>query len=140
MKAAEDYDLLLRVGVGKSYAKIEEPITVAYRVHGGNVSRNVRELVNGSLNLLIREAAGGYPGGSRRALDRIRVIGRVVRPVILASLRHGGLKDAWHLYRQSFWMHIRALRVRFLLAAGFLLFCAFAQEAIRRFSKARIIR
>lgn len=140
MRAGEDYDLLLRVGVERSYAKIEAPVTVGYRVHSGNDSKKVDRLVEGSSMLLEREAEGTYPGGSARASDRITIIGRVVRPVILASLQRGRLQDAWHLYRKSFWMHMRAMRIRFLLAAAFLIFIAFSQEATRLFGRMRVAR
>ncbi len=140
MRAGEDYDLLLRVGVERPYAKIEAPVTVGYRVHSGNDSKKVDRLVEGSSNLLARESEGIYPGGPARASDRNTIIGRVVRPVILASLQHGRLQDAWHLYRKSFWMHIRAMRIRFLLAAAFLIAFAFLQEATRLFGGARVAR
>jgi glycosyltransferase involved in cell wall biosynthesis len=140
MKAGEDYDLLLRIGLERPYAKIEEPVTVGYRVHADNTSKKVDGLVDGSLNLLAREFDGIYPGGSEREFDRITIIGRVVRPVILASLQRGRLKDAWQLYRRSFWMHIRAMRIRFLLAAAFLLFVAFSQEATKLFGRTRVAR
>jgi glycosyltransferase involved in cell wall biosynthesis len=121
MDAGEDYDFLLRVGLERPYVTIEEPVTVGYRVHAGNVSKELNGLVKGSTNLLARELAGVYPGGSRRAFARITIIGRVVRPVVVACLQQKRLKDAWHLYRRSFWMHVRALRLRFLLGVGFLL-------------------
>lgn len=140
LNAGEDYDLLLRVGLESPFARIEEPVTVGYRVHAGNVSKMVDGLVKGSLNLLARELAGVYPGGSKRASDRVTIIGRVVRPVVVASLRRNRLKDAWHLYRRSFWMHVRALRIRFLLGVGFLLFYALSQEAMKSFTKARVAR
>jgi glycosyltransferase involved in cell wall biosynthesis len=140
MDAGEDYDFLLRVGLERPYAKIEEPVTVGYRVHAGNVSKELNGLVKGSSNLLARELAGVYPGGSRRAIDRITIIGRVVRPVIVASLKQKCLKDAWRLYRRSFWMHVRALRLRFLFGVGFLLFCAFSQQATKSLSKSRVAR
>jgi glycosyltransferase involved in cell wall biosynthesis len=137
MKAGEDYDLLLRVGVETPYAKIEAPVTVGYRVHADNVSKRVDRLVEGSANLLARESEGIYPGGPERAFDRITVIGRVVRPVILASLQRGRREDAWRLYRKSFWMHVRAMRIRFLLATAVFLFFAFARDLTRLSNGAR---
>jgi glycosyltransferase involved in cell wall biosynthesis len=140
MDAGEDYDFLLRVGLERPYVKIEEPVTVGYRVHAGNVSKELSGLVKGSANLLARERAGVYPGGSRRAFDRMTIIGRIVRPVVVACLRQERLQDAWHLYRRSFWMHVRVLRLRFLLGVGFLLFSAFAQQATRSLGKSRLAR
>jgi glycosyltransferase involved in cell wall biosynthesis len=137
MKAGEDYDLLLRVGVERPYAKIEAPVTVGYRLHPDNVSKRVDRLVEGSSNLLARESEGIYPGGRDRAFDRITVIGRVVRPVILASLQRGRVEDAWRLYRKSFWMHVRAMRIRFLVATAVFLFFAFARDATKVLSRAR---
>lgn len=137
MKAGEDYDLLLRLGVERPYAKMEAPVTVGYRVHADNVSKKVDQLVEGSSNLLSRESEGIYPGGPERAFDRITVIGRVVRPVILASLQRGCLEDAWRLYRKSFWMHVRAMRIRFLVATAVFLFFAFARDVTKLFSGAR---
>jgi glycosyltransferase involved in cell wall biosynthesis len=137
MTAGEDYDLLLRAGVERPYAKIEAPVTVGYRVHADNVSKKVDRLVEGSSNLLARESEGIYPGGRERAFDRITVIGRVVRPVILASLQRGRLEDAWRLYQKSFWMHVRTMRIRFLVAAAFLIFCSMLKEVTKSFSKSR---
>jgi glycosyltransferase involved in cell wall biosynthesis len=137
MKAGEDYDLLLRVGVEGPYAKIAAPVTVGYRVHADNDSKKVDRLVEGSSNLLTRESQGIYPGGPKRAFDRLTIIGRVVRPVILASLQRGRLQDAWQLYRKSFWMHIRAMRIRFLLGAAVLMFCALSKETTKSFSRSR---
>ena len=125
MNVAEDFDLLLRIGVEKAYARIEDPVTVAYRVHGENISRRLDPLVRGATRLLAREFEGAYPGGSKRLFDRITIIGRVVRPVILASLKRKRLKDAWHLYRKSFWMHVRLLRIRFLLGVAILFILRF---------------
>lgn len=140
MMAGEDYDLLLRVGVERPYATIEAPVTVGYRVHADNVSKKVDRLVEGSSNLLARESEGIYPGGPERAYDRITVIGRVVRPVILASVQRGRLEDAWRLYRKSFWMHVRTMRIRFLVATAFFILCAFPKEATKSVSKSRIAR
>lgn len=140
MDAGEDYDLLLRVGLERPYVKIEEPVTVGYRVHAGNASKELNGLVKGSANLLARERAGVYPGGSRRAFDRMTIIGRIVRPVVVACLRQERLQDAWNLYRRSFWMHVRVLRLRFLLGVGFLLLSAFAQQATRSLGKSRLAR
>lgn len=139
MKAAEDHDLLLRVGVERTYAKIEAPVTVGYRAHPDNYSKKVDRLVEGSSGLLARESKGRYPGGPARALDRITLIGRVVRPVILASLRRGRVQDAWKLYRNSFRMHVRAMRFRFLAAAGLLIFLAFSTEMARSMRKSRAL-
>jgi hypothetical protein len=138
MRAGEDYDLLLRVGVERPYAKIEAPVTVGYRVHSDNDSKKVDRLVKGAANLLLRESEGIYPGGPERLSDRITIIGRVVRPVILASLQRGRLIDAWCLYRKSFRMHVRAMRIRFLLAAAFLIIFAFLQEVTRLCSRTRV--
>ena len=78
--------------------------------------------------------SGGF-GTVYRA--RHTVIGRVVRPVILASLQRGRLEDAWRLYRKSLWMHVRAMRIRFLVATAVFLFFAFARDATKLFSGAR---
>jgi glycosyltransferase involved in cell wall biosynthesis len=137
MKAGEDYDLLLRLGIERPYAVIQGPVTVGYRVHVDNESKKVDRLVEGASVLLARESEGIYPGGPERAYDRITVIGRVVRPVILASLQRGRLEDGWRLYRRAFRMHIRTMRFRFLVGAAVLLFFEFAQDAIKLFSRTR---
>jgi glycosyltransferase involved in cell wall biosynthesis len=71
----EDYDLTLRVGCSGTTLQILSPATVLYRVHGGNVTRDVRRIVGGVYQLMEKERGGGYPGGSRLRYERFAIIG-----------------------------------------------------------------
>jgi glycosyltransferase involved in cell wall biosynthesis len=71
----EDYDLTLRVGYSGTTLQILAPATVFYRVHGDNVTRDVRRIVGGVYQLMEKEREGGYPGGSRLRYERFAIIG-----------------------------------------------------------------
>ena len=75
---ASDQDFLLRVGCHGPAVLIENPRTIAYRVHAGNSVRNIRRMCEGMQRLVDAERRGCYPGGRQRQLDRRAVIGKEV--------------------------------------------------------------
>jgi glycosyltransferase involved in cell wall biosynthesis len=113
----EDHDLLLRLGTSPGLVRIRSPITLAYRWHAANTSTAPQTLYTGAKNILFREVEGRYPGGSKRKKERCKLLSSTVRYVVLLSLRAGVRVEAWCLYRQSFWINVRAGRFKFL--AGF---------------------
>ena len=113
---AEDHDLALRLGTAAGFVQVTAPVIVAHRVHGGNETDKVGLTLKGIDRLVRLERSGAYPGGSARRLERRSLIGLHVRPVILAAIRKGQLRDALRLYRQTFVWNARAGRFAFLLA------------------------
>lgn len=120
LAVGEDLDFYIRAGTCRNFVRVLSPVTLAYRRHCGNISFGLSSLFDAALELLMREAAGRYPGGDARRIERQTLLSRMIRPVILACL-HGGLREeAWRLYLRSFLMHIRLRRFRFL--GGFALY------------------
>jgi hypothetical protein len=70
-----DHDFLLRIGCQGPAILLENPRTVAYRVHPGNSVRNIRRVVEGMRRIIDAERRGSYPGGRARRFDRRASIG-----------------------------------------------------------------
>jgi hypothetical protein len=113
----EDADLAMRLGVAAGFSQVTEPDTFGYRVHGGNETSNLDQTVRGAILMVETERTGQYPGGAGRAVERRRIIGRHVRPVIAACFREGRREQAWRLYRDTLAWHVKAGRWKFLLGA-----------------------
>jgi|ERR1044071_793543 GT2 family glycosyltransferase len=114
---AEDHDLVLRMGAAPGFVQIRQPITLGWRRHEGSATRNVRQSYEGTAYLIGQERRGAYAGGSTRARERRLILTRHIRPVSLECVRHGMRKEAWELYRASFFWHARLGRWKYL--AGF---------------------
>jgi hypothetical protein len=71
----DDHDLLFKLGNVGPMVKITDPITVAYRLHGRNATRDLEFVTQGALALIRNERRGIYPGGVTRMLDRRGLIG-----------------------------------------------------------------
>jgi glycosyltransferase involved in cell wall biosynthesis len=71
----DDMNLLLKTGIYGPCVSIQRPYTVAYRLHGENSVRNLRQINDGLLQLARSERRGEYPGGRRRQWDRRATIG-----------------------------------------------------------------
>ena len=71
----EDNQLLFRLGLESPLIKIFNPITVAYRIHERNSSKNIPVLTDGALAFIDYERKNGYPGGKKRLIDRRGLIG-----------------------------------------------------------------
>lgn len=117
MRVAEDSDLYLRLGAYHKYARIRAPYTTAYRIHSGNTWINAKANARGLMQLLEHERKGRYPLGKEYRRERYKLISRSVRPAALACLQNNMRAEAWDLFRRSFWMNLRLMRLRFL--AGF---------------------
>jgi glycosyltransferase involved in cell wall biosynthesis len=74
---ADEHDMVLRFGTIQPCAIIEKPVTVAYRMHGGNTVNDVKGMVQGCLSLVDAERRGGYPGGKKLRVLRSSIIGGV---------------------------------------------------------------
>ena len=104
---AEDHDLSLRLGEAPGFVQIVSPPTLAYRRHENSLTASNDKTRRGIEYLLDQERAGNYPGGTRRAADRRRILMRHVRPVSLACLKSGDRTGAWKLYRETFGAHLK---------------------------------
>jgi len=71
----DDHDLLFKLGNAGPMVKIMRPITVAYRLHGRNATRDPEFVTQGAIALIRNERRGIYPGGVSRMLDRRGLIG-----------------------------------------------------------------
>lgn len=114
--AAEDNDFTLRLGNCRGYVSVRNPVTLAYRRHGDQETESQAKTVAGILQLVEREHAGVYPGGSERAHQRRAIIATHARPVCLASVRTNEQKLAWRLYWSTFKWQLQSKRWRFLVA------------------------
>ncbi len=111
----EDHDLALRMGDFVGFVHVRAPAMVAYRQHPGSETTNVSKTLIGVQNLLRREKAGSYAGGTDRRLDRRQVLTTHVRPLTLAALNVGAIGPAWALYTSTFAWHLRQRRWKYLL-------------------------
>ena len=112
---AEDADLAMRLGVSAGFVHVAEPPTFGYREHDGNVRRDLSRTLAGLQYQIDAEKSGKYPGGPARRLERLRILGGHVRPVVFELLRSGDRRAAWALYRRTLAWHVRLGRVRYLL-------------------------
>jgi glycosyltransferase involved in cell wall biosynthesis len=119
MPVGEDLDFYFRVGTSCEFVRVLAPVTLAYRRHARNISATSSALYSAAVELLMREAAGRYPGGKARKIERWKLLTRMVRPVILSCLKAGLVNEAWRLYWQSFLVNARLGRLRFLSGFAF---------------------
>ena len=129
LTVAEDQDLFFRLGTEPDFIRVESPVTLACRRHGGNTARLLTAACYGADVILSHELKCRYPGGTKRARERKTLIGRMLRPVAFSATKAGLGRQAWRLYRRSFAMNVMLGRWAFLL--GFPLYAAWI--AMRRF-------
>jgi hypothetical protein len=115
LSVGEDHDFDLRAGVTPKFVQVKSPITLIYRRHGGNSSTSIKAACAAATEILTREFAGCYSGGKVREKERWLLLGRMIRPIVLSSVKAGFQNGAWQLYLQSFVMQLRLGRVLFLV-------------------------
>lgn len=71
----DDFNLLLKTSTYGPCVAVQQPYTVAYRLHSENSVRNIRLIAEGLLNTARTEFRGEYPGGARHLWDRYATIG-----------------------------------------------------------------
>ncbi len=116
---AEDHDLVLRLGLETKCVWVDAPVTVAYRLHDGNMSAALPDRFTGVESLVDREIAGVYPGGESRRFDRQKIIYSHVRPVLLDSLEQGEFRQAISLYLRTLPWGLRLGRYKYLIGFWF---------------------
>lgn len=114
---SEDHDLWLRLGTTPGFVWIEDPPLFAYRRHPASRVGDLAKTVDGAQYLVRQEKAGVYPGGRARRRERLVILGRHLRPVVIACARAGRASDACALYREIFAWNLTLCRARFLLGA-----------------------
>ena len=115
----EDIDFTLQMGTAPGFLKVCAPPTFAYRQHSGGITGDYERTVRGIEFLIDGELAGRYPGGEARRRQRLRVLGRHIRPALLQFLEGGYRRRAWRALRRTLLWHLELRRARFLL--GFVL-------------------
>jgi glycosyltransferase involved in cell wall biosynthesis len=120
MMNLEDGDLYLRLGVKTGIVEISNPVVFAYRRRRGSTSGNLDYALTACNLVLQKEAAGAYPGGKEQALNRLRIITRYVRPVVLQAIQRGRPDAAWRLFQRSWQANLRVGRIKYLLGVPLL--------------------
>jgi glycosyltransferase involved in cell wall biosynthesis len=103
----EDADLWLRLGACPGFVRIESPPVFRLRTHVGRVTRQLEPSVAGAWYLLQQERNHAYPGGRGYSRRRRRIICGMVRSVSRECLNHGSVREAFRLYRASFWWNFQ---------------------------------
>ena len=112
----EDHDLSLKLGASKGFVQIQQPVTMAWRLHGGGVTHDLSRSLVGCQLLIDRERAGAYSGGAGRAHVRRGIITTHARSVSLECLKSGRIRDAFGVYRSTFGWHLFLGRWKYLIA------------------------
>ena len=111
----EDIDFTLQMAVEPGFLKVQAPPTFGYRQHAGGITGDTLRLVRGIEFLIESELAGRYPGGRTRRRQRLSILGRHIRPALLAFVAGRYRRGAWRALRRTIWWHLELGRVRFLL-------------------------
>ena len=122
---AEDSDLWLSLGTSPGFIRVNTPALFAYRRRSNSRVYDLQRTVMGNMNMINRENRNEYPGAMARRLDRLKIITRHTRPVIISCIKNGRIKDALHLYKMTFLWHLVLLRFRFILGIPFLVMISF---------------
>jgi glycosyltransferase involved in cell wall biosynthesis len=71
----DDLDFILTLGCTGPFIQIASPLTVLHRVHEGNAVKDIKAGLLKLEYILQREKQGLYPGGGRRGIERLSIIG-----------------------------------------------------------------
>lgn len=126
----EDSDLWLKLGTAKGFVRIQSPSVLAYRQHPNSAVANNSKTREGAWHMIQQEKSNFYPGGKKRQLERLAILMRHIRPISLADLREGKIKDGWKMYRDTFLWNLYLKRFPYLLAFLFILSNSYSVENI----------
>jgi GT2 family glycosyltransferase len=124
----EDADLAIRLGVTAGFVQITAPATFGYREHSLSAMKDTKRTLAGAWYQVRAEQQGRYPGGPKRARERLQILTRHLRPVTLDCLRLGLRRDAWSLYRAMLSWHLALDRWKFLI--GFPMRALFSRPSV----------
>jgi glycosyltransferase involved in cell wall biosynthesis len=71
----EDQELLIRLGTAGRTVHVLSPPTIRHRKHAGQTVWNIPPFLEALGELIRREGAGDFPGGSRRKIERLAILG-----------------------------------------------------------------
>lgn len=128
----EDTDLWLRLAGAGKFVRIQTPPVFVQRYHAGSISNALDASVGGALFLIRQEKAHVYPGGTRFATQRRRIIAATARNVSLDCLKVGRIADAAEIFRESFAWNAMLGRARYLTAFPLVLAQAIARTSRKR--------
>lgn len=117
LQVCEDQDFGLRINDIGPCALVLSPVTIGYRLHGGNISGSAESFGFGARWLIRNERRGAYPGGARLRQTRRAVITRTARSASIACLDQGHYRQAMAIYFETFRWHVAQARLKYL--AGF---------------------
>jgi hypothetical protein len=109
----EDAVAALRMGEAARFVQITAPFTFGYRQHAQSAMSNKERTFLGMRHMILEERAGRFPGGPKRARERMAIIAGFARPISLALLPANRI-SAWDLYRKTFAWHVELRQWKFL--------------------------
>ena len=110
----EDHDLSLKLGLAAGFVQITRPVTLAWRLHGASVTRDLQKSLDGCAWLIASESNGAYPGGDEWSSVRRNIVTTHARSFTFEALKGRRLTEAWRIYRATFGWHVALGRVRYL--------------------------
>lgn len=93
----DDLDFILRIGNLGPCIIVKSPATVAYRSHQGNSIHDIVINLIRLKNMLTLEQQGEYPGGKKRKLDRMAILGGHIFEWSIRGIKKGHYKDSLQL-------------------------------------------
>jgi glycosyltransferase involved in cell wall biosynthesis len=111
----DSLNLILKVATYGPCVVVEQPRTVAYRIHEANAIRSLGPIADGILVLARSERMGQYPGGRERRRDRYACIGAMALSWAIGHCLPGRRwRLAWGLLQGTAPMGAAAVRKKFL--------------------------
>ncbi len=93
----DDLDFILRAGTAGPCVLMDAPVTVKYRIHGGNSIHETGRNIEKCRLILELERRGEYPGGNGRLLDRYALIGGHIQCWARKGLKEGMYPESLRL-------------------------------------------
>ena len=118
-------------GVARGFLRIESPPVFIHRLTPLSEVSKVALAIAGKRNLLLTEKIGGYPGGAKYLKKRQQILSRHLRPGCVGLAKAGNGEEAWSLYLETFWMHVRLRAWKFLIGLPMLLLQTFFHKKLQ---------